>query len=139
MLAMIWTGLGDRKRPMDHVDNECYHLSSVSRINDRWGGGLPKDVCRLLARYGYLEVLQWARANGCSWNEDTCSEAARGGHLAVLQWARANGCRWDSKTYTAALYCPGVLEWLKANGCPRPMWDGTTYDDDDDLLLLPRR
>jgi hypothetical protein len=40
-------------------------------------------------------VLQWARANGCVWDEETCSAAVGGGHLAVLQWARANGCDWD--------------------------------------------
>jgi len=30
-------------------------------------------------------VLQWARANGCPWDEDTCTSAAQGGHLEVLQ------------------------------------------------------
>ena len=39
-----------------------------------------------------MAVLQWARANGCPWNEDTCSAAAKNGHLELLQWARANGC-----------------------------------------------
>ena len=43
-------------------------------------------------------MLQWARANGCTWNASTCSEAACGGHLEVLQWARANGCPWDMDT-----------------------------------------
>ena len=28
---------------------------------------------------------------------DTCWAAAIGGHLEVLQWARANGCPWDEK------------------------------------------
>lgn len=123
MLAMIWTGLGDRKRPMDHVDNECYHLSSVPRINDRWGYW-PKDVCRLLARYGYLEVLQRARGNGCSWDSMTCSEAAAAGHLEVLQWARAKGCPWDTWTcYNADIGGhPEVLQWARANGCPQPIW-----------------
>ena len=41
---------------------------------------------------GHLEVLQWARANGCPWNEWTCFQAAQCGHLDVLQWALANGC-----------------------------------------------
>jgi hypothetical protein len=40
--------------------------------------------------------MQWARANGCPWNEDTCAMAAFGGHLASLQWARANGCGWNA-------------------------------------------
>jgi hypothetical protein len=47
---------------------------------------------------GHLEVLQWARANGCPWNENTCWGAAQVGHLEVLRWARANGCPWDRRT-----------------------------------------
>jgi hypothetical protein len=33
---------------------------------------------------------------------DLCSTAARGGHLEVLQWARANGCPWDEDLFRAA-------------------------------------
>jgi hypothetical protein len=32
--------------------------------------------------------------------KDPCSSAAAGGHPAVLQWARANGCPWDEYTGT---------------------------------------
>ena len=28
----------------------------------------------------------------------TCAHAARGGHLEVLKWARDNGCPWDVRT-----------------------------------------
>jgi len=62
--------------------------------------GLPLDdkrTCAAFARGGDLEMLQWARANGCPWDEGTCAAAARGGHLEVLQWARANGCPWDAR------------------------------------------
>ena len=37
-------------------------------------------------------MLQWAREKGCEWDEETCEYAAEGGHLEVLRWARANGC-----------------------------------------------
>jgi hypothetical protein len=37
-------------------------------------------------------VLQWARANGCPWDEGTCAAAARGGHTEALAWARKKGC-----------------------------------------------
>jgi hypothetical protein len=41
---------------------------------------------------GHLEVLQWARANGCQWTTDNCFHAAaRGGYLEVLQRMWANG------------------------------------------------
>mmetsp|Transcript_28358 Transcript_28358/g.69948 ORF Transcript_28358/g.69948 Transcript_28358/m.69948 type:complete len:154 (-) Transcript_28358:184-645(-) len=39
-----------------------------------------------------MDVLQWARANGCPRGEGTIRAAVRGGHLDVLQWACANGC-----------------------------------------------
>ncbi len=49
--------------------------------------GFMKDViCG-----GHLEVLQWARSQGCPWNEDTCAHAAQKGYLEVLQWARMQG------------------------------------------------
>ncbi|CAN0532375.1 unnamed protein product, partial [Ectocarpus sp. 12 AP-2014] len=44
------------------------------------------------AENGHLEVLVWARENGCPWNERTCVNASRGGHDDVLRWAIANGC-----------------------------------------------
>ena len=45
-----------------------------------------------------MEVLKWARAKGCPWDEMTCSSATEGGHLEVLKWARANGGPWDATT-----------------------------------------
>ena len=72
------------------------------------------------AEGGHLEVLQWARANGCPWDEYTCSYAARGGHLEVLKWARTNGCPWDDRICTnAAAGCHlELLQWAISNGCP---------------------
>ncbi len=34
---------------------------------------------------GHLQVLQWARSQGCPWNEGTSAGAARGGHLKVIK------------------------------------------------------
>ena len=42
--------------------------------------------------HGHLTVLQWARAQGCPWDEDTCIMAGTNGHLKVLQWAVIHGC-----------------------------------------------
>ena len=44
------------------------------------------------AAEGHLEVLQWARSEGCDWDRKTCAYAAAGGLQHVLVWARANGC-----------------------------------------------
>lgn len=77
---------------------------------------------RTLADRGRLEVMRWARTNGCPWSLFTCSRAASSGHLKVIKWARANGCPWDALTCDAAGRNGhvGVLQWADANGCP---WD----------------
>jgi hypothetical protein len=97
-------------------------------------------VCALAASGGHLEILKWARANGCHWDKnppwdannywrfwdnDTCANAAAGGHLGVLQWAHENGCWWNEMTCANAAYGGhmGVLQWARENGCP---WDEKT-------------
>ena len=52
-------------------------------------------TCSQAALGGHLEVLKWARENGCEWDSDTCSNAAIEGHLEVLNWACENGCPHD--------------------------------------------
>ncbi len=68
---------------------------------------------------GHLEILQWARSQGCAWNEQTY--AARGGHLELLlQWARSQGCPWDEQTCANAARGGHLelLQWLRGEGCP---------------------
>ena len=76
---------------------------------------------------GHLEVLKWARENGCPWDEETCWKAAERGHLEVLQWARENGCPWNELTcaYAALGGHLETLKWLRENGCP---WDELTCE-----------
>ena len=64
-----------------------------------WNGQI---VCAAAAAGGHMEVLQWARENGCLWNMSTCEQAAQFGHLEVLRWARENGCQWNEGTCRAA-------------------------------------
>ena len=77
-------------------------------------------LCAYAAEGGHLEVLQWARAHGCRWDERTCAQAALNGHLKVLQWARAQGCPWDEQTCAKAAenVHRAVLQWARAQGCP---------------------
>ena len=41
-------------------------------------GALP---LKLRAFVGSVEMLAWAKANGCPWGVETCNSIARGGHL----------------------------------------------------------
>jgi hypothetical protein len=52
----------------------------------------------MAASGGHLDVLQWARANGCPWGKETCTYAAEAGQFEVLKWLRSNGCPWDKQT-----------------------------------------
>ena len=61
-----------------------------------------KGACATAVQRGHLEVLQWARENSCPWNEWTCADAAGGGHLEVLQWAREDGRLWMGACSLAA-------------------------------------
>ena len=58
----------------------------------RGQGEWDSDTCSYAAEYGHLDVLKWARENGCEWDSWTCSNATQNGHLDVLKWARENGC-----------------------------------------------
>ncbi|AVK76359.1 Ankyrin repeat domain containing protein [Pandoravirus neocaledonia] len=84
-------------------------------------------TCARAAYGGWLDLVKWARENGCPWDESTCAGAASGGHLDVLEWARASGCEWDERTCAKAAKGGhlGVLQWARANGCP---WDKQTCD-----------
>jgi hypothetical protein len=90
-----------------------------------------------------MQILQWARANGCPWTERTCTAAADQGRLAVLQWARANGCPWDEEVCKAAAAAghPEVLQWARAMIRYRPKrqrwpYSGSEQTHAEALVLL---
>ena len=76
------------------------------------------DIAARIAEHGHLEMLMWARANGCDWDLLTCVNAGKNGHLEVLKWARANGCERDEWTCARAAMNGHleVLKWACANG-----------------------
>ena len=74
-----------------HLD-PSYHLV-FKHVCNAWKEVRPGKTNSVLTDYiTSVTLLQWARSNGCPWDEETCEAAARGGHLDVLKWARANGC-----------------------------------------------
>ena len=55
------------------------------------------------AEGGHLEVLQWARANGCPWDADTCVAAVDEQRHDVFLWARENDCPMNDNTRLLAI------------------------------------
>ncbi len=84
-------------------------------------------ICWIAALGGQLALLKWARKQGYYWDIWTCAGAACGGHLEVLKWARSQGCPWDERTCASAAYGGHleVLQWLRSQGCP---WSETTCE-----------
>ncbi len=88
-------------------------------------GNSKAQVCSIAARNGHLEILKWARSQGCHWSVHTCYWAAGNGHLEVLKWLKSQECPWDAGvcSWAASNGHLEVLKWLKSQGCP---WDKDT-------------
>eukprot|EP00873_Tetraselmis_striata_P038495 jgi/Tetstr1/458759/TSEL_045144.t1 len=110
------SGGGERRAGGDPVgDVESRRWTLSSKICE-WAANCGAAA----AQEGHLDVLQWAREQGCPWDEVTCAEAAGEGNLEVLQWARAQGCPWDDRTcfWAAKGGHLAALQWARAQGCP---------------------
>ena len=55
--------------------------------------------------------------SGCEWNEMVCEEAAGFGELELLKWAREQGCPWDFHTVECAVIGGnlGTVQWICGN------------------------
>ena len=53
-----------------------------------------------------------------------CTAASKNGHLELLKWARLNGCPWDKITYENRVENrnPALVRYLEDEGCPRPIY-----------------
>lgn len=92
ILKLIIARLGDDPT-LFSIRSTCRRLKGIlphpaSDSNMRQSA---RNMTARCAALGYFQLLKWAQANGCPWDEWTCVYAAQGGHLDVLQWARANG------------------------------------------------
>jgi hypothetical protein len=67
-------------------------LTELGSSFDRFVHKRRIDILPMLINI--LTLSHYGRVNGCEWDWDswTCAYAAERGHLDVLQWARANGC-----------------------------------------------
>lgn len=101
----------------------CSGSREIMQWARRQGCLWDDDVCALAAEHGHFALLRWLKDEaGCPLGAGMCSSAAKGGHLEILKWARSVGCRWDSLTCSAAAMGGHleVLKWARCNGCP---WD----------------
>ena len=79
--------------------------STYQWAQDRMGVNGMNRTCNYAADNRHLEVLQWARDNGCYWNILTCSYARIEIKNGNSEWARDNGFYWDTWTCSLSLHC----------------------------------
>ena len=99
---------------------------------------LDGDIVAGAALNERLEVVQYLRAIGISWNSDTCANAAQNGHLVLLKWARAHQCPWDERTCSNAAKNGHLelLKWAREDQCPWNTWTCTNAAENGHLELL---
>ena len=75
-------------------------------------------TCSRAAKGGHLEVLKWARENGCEWDSDTCANAQGGfgvrGKLVGKTPARHNGSIKHKHQYLVS-FVPGRQQFIQGN------------------------
>jgi len=87
-------------------------------------------------RNGHLELLKWARANQRPRNEMPCASAAENGHLQSLKWARANGCPWKEKTLYSLLFGYVGVCTMNAVLCDPLIYGTMDYHKHEHMLYL---
>ena len=80
--------------------------------------------CKVMARLGRQEILEYFLAHDFAMDEKTCTAAAQGGHLKLLQWLHERECSWypfDICYYAAANGDIPMLQWMHEIDC---LWEG---------------
>ena len=121
---------GDKK--ITNTKNVTSSISCARQYFDDQGTGT--EQLRLFwysaARYGRVDVMEWAYQQGYSrvWKErymhayigeKICAVAAQYGRLSCLQYLIENGCEWNDYTVinAAANGHLSILQWAKEIGC----------------------
>ena len=85
----VWVCLAGCDSPLASLAGDCGH-------SRRWH--CRAGIAGLRTPYGWLrltlplQVLIWARANGCRWDANTLKLATERGWRATAKWALENGC-----------------------------------------------
>lgn len=70
--------------------------------------------CPKAAEGDALDLLQWARANGCPWDRSTGYKAEGDGHIDAFEWALSTGRLRDHENCGRALLEVVILTFSSA-------------------------
>ena len=92
----------------------------VRIVCSRWASLLsPDGTVSFLSQFATaVPLLQWAKSNGCSWNETAYIAAGKGGSVPVLRWLRVHGPEGGQTTERRCMIAAAfgghldALQWL---------------------------
>lgn len=77
------------------------------------GAVLDQHAWDLAAKCGQLHILQWGKKfDDERWKTEVCYQATIGGYLQVLQWTRANGAPWDKQACLQIAWREEIRKWI---------------------------
>lgn len=71
------------------------HLHTLRVLREEFALPWGEGTVNAAAASGVVEVVDFAVASGCPFEEHACLLAARGGHLPILEYLRARSCPWE--------------------------------------------
>ncbi len=100
--------------------NNATNVAGLSWIVEHTDYKWARGDCEIFAENGYLELIQFARMQGCPWSNTTaaCTQAAQDGYLETLKWMVADGAPYDVVVAWAAAFGNGhtrVVEWIDSH------------------------
>ena len=89
-------------------------LSNVNEFKKCYPTPSNKNVCEYIAKQGSIDLMKWARDEGCPWNIHVPYKAAHHGHIALLTWLSDNSCPISYRAAHAAAKGGHIhiIEWL---------------------------
>jgi len=99
------------------AEGDTVSLTASRFVCKQWRNHIPLpqravDFAFNAASAGQLNLLQWARQNGCTLDSSACAGASFGNQLETLKWLKEQQCLWNNQTCTIAARM-GHFELLK--------------------------
>ena len=97
-----------------------------------------KNVCTYAVIGGHIDILKWARENGCPWDETTIVSAIKNGHLDVTKFILEQECLYKGNICNCAITF-GQLEmliWLQSEGYKTDEFSGVIAAGNGQLNIL---
>lgn len=100
------------KGQKDIIRHSAHSLPLLKYLHEEHGWPLVPEVIGVAAFKGRLDVIIYARKNGCDWFPFAASYAAMIGRVDILEYLHTNGCPFDPVVCAEAAK-RGHLECLK--------------------------